>query len=535
VVGLDGATLDLIGPWVQQGKLPTLKKLVAEGCWGVLESTPFPHSAPAWVSCLTGVNPGKHGIFGFGVRLNGEYECQLANTSLVNAKTVPEILTEYGQRSIVINVPITYPPPEIKGLVVTGLETPGKESSFTFPPEFKTTLAQRFPDYVIEVPHHQYNLHEAAGKARFFADSLQSIEQRKSLALALLEEEPWDFFMVVFSELDRLQHFFWGYMDPRHPFYEQAEGKTFRNVILETYQLLDDSLAEILQVLHGSDTFLFIVSDHGFGPQSEVFYLNSWLLQHGYLSLAKTERWRKAWLWQWPLAQWVARTLRRVRLRRLNSSDWHRERVRKATPVKQMDWTKTRAFGDEYGVRINLKGREPEGVVKTGTEFQNLKAELTERLLQVRFAGSGQPVFTRILSREQVYTGPMLERAPDLVTFTEVGGVPLSLYPGRIFGPSGLCSGAHRREGIFMAYGPYVDHVELPPCSIYDLAPTVLSLLGVPRTPEMDGHVLALSNHTPLAEEAIAGTSFKGQERRDVFSDEESQGLEERLKGLGYL
>ena len=541
VIGLDGATFDLIRTWAEEEKLPTLKRLMGGGSWGVLESTPFPNSAPAWVSCLAGVNPGKHGIFGFGVRTNNKYQYQLANSTLIAVKTIPEILTEYGMRSIVINVPVTYPPFEIDGVVVSGMGTPGKESDFTFPVGFKNTLFEEFPDYVIEVPFYNYDQRKMGQKRGLFDAYLKSIAQRKRLVLSLINQQDWNFFMVVFSELDRIQHYFWGYMDERHPLYYSVEAKTFRSAVYEAYRTLDKALAEILDSVNLDNCQIFIVSDHGFGVYSELFYLNLWLSQERYLylNIAKGQRLKeliKKGRVFGPIARTLVEKVQESRKVRLDPGNWRKEKVERQVPIGRIDWSKTKAFGDEYGIRINLKGREEHGVVSPGTECEKLKSALRQQLMRLRFKKSGKPVFLRILPKEEVYWGPMLDRAPDLVTFTEVGGIQLSIQANEIFGSS-ITSGQHRREGVLIVCGQGVLSTELGNNSIYDLAPTILAFLGLPRTPEMDGNVLPLCNDHSYVKmiKQVDGTSFRSAQDEKIYSAEESRILEERLEGLGYL
>jgi len=545
VIGLDGATFDLITPWVKDGKLPALKKLMDDGSWGTLESTPFPNSAPAWVSCLTGVNPGKHGIFGFGVRSNNKYEYQLANTSLIETKTIMEILTEYGKRSIVMNVPVTYPPIDINGIIVSGMETPGKESNFTFPSQFKEEILTKFPNYVIEVPFYKYNQLKVDQKRNMLDAFLNSIDQRKELILSLIKEEAWNFFMIVFSELDRIQHYFWGYMDRTHPLYQTSEGKIFRNVICQAYVKLDSCLEEILNSISSDNFQVFVISDHGFGPCSELFYLNSWLLQKGYLHLnsdnsisRKIKNKVKYNKILSPIAGFARKKLQMKKGSNLTPGTWRRNKVENEVPTQRIDWTKTTAFADEYGVRINMKNREPNGIVAKGKEYETLKSKLTAQLMNIQFENTGEQVFEKILPKEQVYSGPMLDQAPDLVTFTKAGGVQMALKPDNIFGQSNIASGAHQREGIVIAYGQGIRHGRLRNSCIYDIAPTALAFLGVPQTPEMDGSILTLSDDKYLAEivKQIDGTSFKiSGGHKEVYSAKESEIIKENLKGLGYL
>jgi len=240
VIGLDGATFEVIEPLISEGKLPTIERLLREGTRAVLESTAFPHSAPAWTSCMTGVNPGKHGVFGFGVRDDqNNYRFQLPNSTTVRAKTLPRLLSEYGKYSVLINEPISFPPYPINGTIISGMLTP-QGARFTFPPEFQQELLKGVPNYVTEVSPFDFDLENTAGKGAYAAALFDTIQARTQAAQFLMEKETWDFFMVVFTELDRVQHHFWAEMDKSHLFHHQKDSSLNR-VIPRTYEALDGS------------------------------------------------------------------------------------------------------------------------------------------------------------------------------------------------------------------------------------------------------------------------------------------------------
>ena len=123
-IGLDGATFDLIRPWLSKGKLPNIGRIIKDGVWGELESVIPPVSAPAWTSFMTGKNPGKHGIFGFKKEKQGTYEELFVNRKLIKSETLWKCLSDVGKKVIVINVPLTYPPEEINGYLMSGMDTP---------------------------------------------------------------------------------------------------------------------------------------------------------------------------------------------------------------------------------------------------------------------------------------------------------------------------------------------------------------------------------------------------------------------------
>jgi len=263
IIGLDGATFDLIAPWANEGKLPNFKKLMKKGTWGELEST-IPHvTPPAWTSMTTGKNPAKHGIFEFmGMeRTNDEWEFRLYTSR--NKKT-KEIWNYLGnKKSIVINLPLTYPPYKINGLMVTGMLTPDTDSNFTYPKELKKEILKLFPSYKIELNWSEYK----GKKQKFLKDLYKMTDERIKLFWYFLKMD-WQFFFFVFIGTDRIQHIIWD-----------------DNELLKYYMYLDEFLGELMKKIKNEDTYLFLVSDHGFSKVKKEVYINTFFVQEGYLSL----------------------------------------------------------------------------------------------------------------------------------------------------------------------------------------------------------------------------------------------------------
>jgi len=552
VIGLDGATFDLIKPWIEEGKLPNLNRIISSGSHGKLESTPFPNSAPAWVSCMTGVNPGKHGIFGFGVRLNNQYELQLANSSYIHTKTLPEILSEYNKKSIVINVPISYPPQKINGIVVTGMETPGKNSQFTHPPEFKQELEKIVPEYIIEVPHYHYLSYGMYGKQKLVEAYLYAIQQREKLVLEMMKEKEWDFFMVVFSSLDRTQHYFWGDMDENHPLFNKKTPDILKEAVFKIYKRLDDSVGKMIDALPEENNFnIFIVSDHGFGSQYELFYINRWLKQKGFLTLKEENQSflkmeinnirsliQKSSYYRF-LVDAIMKILFKYFPKDLTDPGiWRQKRVKGFSPAELIDWNKTKAFAEEYGIRINLKGREPNGIVEPGDEYNELVETLCNSLANEKHKQTGAHAYYKVLRREKVYKGPMLERAPDIITFRKIGNNHLAVSGDKVWGFSSNTSGSHHKDGIMIVWGSgVVSDNPVNNAIIYDIAPSVLACLGIPIPEDMDGQILAVfkKEHIESITTKKIGSIYKNAKGAEAYNDSEREQLEQQLKNLGYF
>jgi predicted AlkP superfamily phosphohydrolase/phosphomutase len=547
VIGLDGATFDVIEPLIQKGGLPMIEKLLREGTSAMLKSTPFPHSAPAWTSCLTGVNPGKHGVFGWGVRDDqSSYRFQLSNSLSIKAKTLPRLLSENGKYSVLMNDPVSYPPYPIKGSIISGMLTPQGEG-FTFPSELQQELLKAVPDYVTEVSPFDFDLATHAGLSAYAEALLRAIRARTQAAKLLMETKQWDFFMVVFTELDRIQHHFWGETNTAHLPLSQKD-KFLGRMIPRTYGTLDESISFLLKGLP-KDTQLFVVSDHGFGPVEKIFYMNKFLEERGFLKLRENESMKKqsflrAMIRRIPGTETaynrLIRLRRRKRLHALKGSDprHYQQKMEKWVSEEMVDWNQTRAFTDHYGIRINMQGREPKGIVAPGQDTQKLLEKIKQELLDLKFPHNGKPVFIQVEENRNVYRGPFADRGPDLVTFMEVGNPHFSHSVKSCFGESQVTRGGHKKEGIFIGWGLGIKRgCRLKEASIMDIAPTVLYTMGMPLTPEMDGVVLDLFEEG-LDEEKLSqrqGSSMVEEERKTEYTPEQEAEIENRLKGLGYL
>ena len=548
IVGLDGATFDLLNPLIDGGRLPNLKRLYQEGTTAVLESTPFPHSGPAWASCLTGVNPGKHGIFGFGVRdEKNNYRLGLVNSTSLCAKTLPLLLTEHGKCTGLINEPLSYPPYPIHGFMVSGLMTPLTASRYTFPPELREELLQAVPGYITEVSTDRFNLKENQGKAAYAEALFTSIRVRTKASKILMKQKAWDVLMVVFTEVDRLQHSFWGHLNnPSSP--DQRADQSLDSIVSRTYEEIDAALGSLLEDLP-EKTRIIVVSDHGFGPSERPFYTNRFLEEHGYLkfrivrgfpSLRSPQTAMKRILQIMGLSG-VFRRKRQAMIpdsRGIRDPKNFQRVVERWVPEDMVNWKRTKAFADQHGIRINMKGREPKGIVAPGSEAEWLIEELRNLLIQLKCPYNGKKVFTDVQRKEAVYVGPHVDKAPDLITFMEAGTPHPSYRAREVFGALQSTTGAHRKEGIFLAWGEGIRKGKrLERASIMDVTPTVCYSLGIPRTIEMDGAVLDIFDGglDPKRLSERSGTSVREIGNTLSFSLAETSEIEAKLRGLGYL
>ncbi|MBC8446257.1 MAG: alkaline phosphatase family protein [Chloroflexi bacterium] len=556
VLAWDGATLDLARPWIEQGKLPNLKRMAEMGTHGELASTEPPISAPAWASFMTGSNPGQHGIYHFQEHVEGTYRARLLNGGDITVPTLWRILSDAGRRVAAINVAMTFPPETVNGILIAGVDAPGAGSVYTSPPGLAQELAQSIGEYIIEpgvIEHVRRDRHDLALRS-----ILHALEQRIKVVDYLLAREHWDLFVVNYRASDNVQHHFWHFMDATHPLHDARRAASLGDAILRVYQRLDEHVGQTLDRM-GSDTTLVVMSDHGFGPASpKALYLNRWLAREGYLRFAGRGEEGTGWhmrlrrvLWNliWgPLRRYTSKRTKDG-LRRLFPALYDRAR----TPASyfSIDWAHTRAYSDEYRpvIWINLQGREPQGTIQPGAAYEALRDELIERLLALRDPSDGQPVVWQAQRREEVYHGAQLHKAPDIVLAlrqapyvrSRLSPTTRSVEPLQELTPEQLKAdylpqGLHRDNGmLFMAGAGIRPGLTMAGAQIVDLAPTILHLLGLPVPSTMDGRVLqeALTEARPVTFlEAGAPAAVRAGRG---YSDIEEDLVRDKLEGLGYL
>jgi len=541
VLGLDGATLDLIRPWAAEGKLPNFTRLMQEGAWGDLASTVPPVTSPAWPTFSTGKNPGKHSIFDYIRPRQGQFD--LVNASAIDSPTLWEILSGKGKRVGVVNVPVTYPPRPVNGFLVAGLLSPSR-ANFTYPSDFLSRYEAQLEPYRV-MPKVQY---KDGIEDEFIADLQDLIERRTRYALALMQNEPWDFMMVHFLALDVAQHALWHFMDATHPRHDPVRAARYGDAILRLYQRVDAALGEITAQLD-NNVLLFLMSDHGFGPLHRVVNLNNLFLEAGLLrlkrdpvtrikfilaSLGVTPANAYEWLMRLGLQSITFKVSKRARNRV----------VGKFLSFDDVDWSRTAAYsmGHVGQVYLNVKGRQPQGIVPP-EEYEQVRQRVVDVLEELADPDTGRKLVERVIPREEVCHGPHCDEGPDLHVIMD--GYRVIAFP--LFATNNKIvteqirgdSGCHRANGIFFAHGPHVRVGQrIEGANIADLAPTVLHAFGLPVPDDMDGRVLTgiyADDYLATLPVRFETTELAPVEDAYALSQEESLELEDRLRGLGYL
>jgi len=450
VIGLDCMPSEFVFRRYKKD-MPNVCSLMEGGIFGEIRSSTPPSSTNAWLSLATGKGSESFGIYDYIYRRKRSYtDIGVINSRLVSDDYIWDIISENGKKVIVVNVPMTYPPKKINGFMVTGILTPSEENEYTYPDNLKQEINEKLSAYRIKVPDVR-KIEKEDLLERLFSLT----EMRFKLIKYMLREKEWDFFMGVIYATDALMHNFWRYLDDKHRKYE--DNKIMRERIREYFRYLDDKIGELISKVD-KETTVILMSDHGAKRMDGRINLNDWLIQEGYLVL-KTE-------------------------------------PKEKTPflLAEIDWRKTKAFafGAYYAsVFLNVKGRDPEGCVGPGKEYEKLKKELVAKLKKIP-DDIGNKINTKI------YYIPEGENAPDfLVYFDDLHwGINSMVKNGKLYSWStekGPDDAVHSQTGFFVISGKDVKkRGNLGLKDIRDITPTILKMMGIPIPKDMEGKPIGI-------------------------------------------
>jgi predicted AlkP superfamily phosphohydrolase/phosphomutase len=528
LLGLDGGTWRILRPWVIEGDLPAFRRMMEEGVTGTLESTLPPTSGPAWASFSTGKNPGKHGIYDF-VTID-EGAVRINSSSDLGCNAFYEILSQQGYRNIIVGLPLSFPPRhDFKGIMI---------SDFVYPRNaiFPQSKSRYVDDYQI-LPNFTLST-----KEELLEEFKKTAVNRTTLAKELMVNEAWDLFFLWYGESDWFLHSFW--LDIKN---NTAIGQQAKQI----YVIFDDFLNWLLDQMN--DQYLFIVSDHGFSDLSRKINLNRIFIDG---ELLKT-RYKDTADWE-VVHEHLKENVSQSKTRSLK------------IPTFLLDLIKASPFAYRLAMKVfrNMFGEHYRSAHKLGIDFEHSKAftlscltygvfvhnsdgdektaligRLMERLTNLEYEGAR--VFQQILQRDDVYSGPYVDEAPDIMLkpngFLIGSNLSNALSENLVERyPEG---GFHDFDGVFLCRGPDTrTGVALSSkVSLYDLAPTILHLFRTPIPDDVDGRVLF---------ELFADDSAHNRERptyvdpshysttatpKAEYTAQEEDDVKERLRRLGYL
>ncbi len=562
VIGLDSATWTVIRPWIAEGRLPNLAKMMNGGVSGSLESVLPPITPPAWTSFMTGKNPGKHGIFHFVETEHGGYAMNYANATSRRSPTVWKLLNNAGYSVGTMNIPFTYPPEPLNGFQISGMDAPSESSPFIHPPELREELFKHLGEIQLDLRF--LGAMTTDERRQQVLDEMEKLDQQwTKAALYLLENHPQDVMMFVFMSIDTVQHYFWQHMDKDHFIHDPKLAPTFGNAIRKVYERLDAAAGEIIDRLP-PETAVFLVSDHGGGPVVDrTIFLNRYLAQIGLLHYKEKATaglgslGKKLLRLGFSVVRGTLSSRQKSRLAQLFPKLLQKTEMAYSA-FTSIDWSRTKAYCSEVlasppSIWINLKGVKPQGIVDP-KDYDELVNFIIGKLAELKDPRDGQPVIKRVYRRDEIFHGPFANEGADLVldwwsenslfstqpSFPEDTHKPALIIREHKPSANSEWGGTHRLQGIVVGRAPaFKAGAEIENAQLIDLAPTILHLLGVSIPEDMDGAVLTsafrpefLMEH-PVESGAASGTS--GGDRPSGYTDEESAKVEERLQALGYL
>ncbi|MDH5462528.1 MAG: alkaline phosphatase family protein [Candidatus Bathyarchaeota archaeon] len=489
LIGVDGAEPTIIFDLAQRGILENFQNLMRTGSYGKLRSTIPPHTVPAWTSSVTGVNPGKHGLYDFFLSLDlRSKRPEYANSTKRKVLAVWNILSEHGKKVVVLNVPVTYPPEKVEGVMVSGMLTPSLKSSFTYPSSLKEELLDL--GYQIDLGGTLLDLllKRTSGRLRMLSSIVELIRNRKKAAKYLMKEFDWDFFMVVFVGLDRLQHWYWNFIDSSHIAHREKESRRIYTHIVNVYINVDKAIGELISTA-GRQTNTIVYSDHGFRPVNRFFFTNNFLKQEELLATKKGQR-TKPTIGQEEIFK-VMKTLHLEKFVGAIPNSLKRKIGTMVSPassllgITQVDMNCTKAFQFSNFIRINS------GIMSSQEEERTVE-EVASLFSKLNLGIEAYP-------REKVFRGPETGTIPRIVLLPTRDVNPSQLLPldgtlemdynPSMRVPSLMRCGDHSLYGVLVMSGPQTKGKTKPVHSdIVDVAPTVLHIMDEEIPEHIEGH-----------------------------------------------
>ncbi len=528
-LGLDGATFSILDPLMARGVMPFLRDFIQRGVRAPLSSVMPPLTPPGWTSLMTGKRPGQHGVFDFFQKesLEGEY-FHFASSQDIQSATIWSLASEHGRRVTALNFPLMFPPPDVNGSVVPGGWMPWRQLRLGCHPPGLFDRLKALPTFdarelALDMALEAKAIEGCADEeyADWIALHIRREQRWFDILRYLMREEPADLIGIVFDGVDKLQHLCWRFIDPSCQAAEPSPWEQEITALCESYfRQLDEILAEIV-ALAGPDTTVVMASDHGFGPSSDVFYLNTWLEQHGYLTWAKDTDVQHQ---ETPLVGFGQMT------RHIFQLDWEQTVAYAATPSSQ-------------GIHIVTRRPGSDQVMSPET-YLTIRTELADALREIRHPKTGRRLASGVWTREEVFSGPQQALAPDISIMLEDGAAISILRSDTLFQHRDMPKGNHRWDGIFAAGGPGIrSGVAVDELSIVDVAPLLLYSLDLPIPVDMSGRVPhevlepeELERRPPRSMAGSVPAASAEYVPVEAAYDAESEAtILKRLRALGYV
>jgi predicted AlkP superfamily phosphohydrolase/phosphomutase len=388
IIGLDGVPLEMIKNFADTGVMPNTARLISQGTLKKMLSSIPEVSSVAWSSMITGQNPAEHGVFGFMDLRENSYNMKFPNFNDLKA---PPFWETWDGNSVIINVPSTYPVRQMRGVLISGFVSIEFEKSI-YPPSLIAPLKNL--DYRLDVDAQKAH----TSMDLFLEDLDKTLDSRIEAYRYLWETQDWQTFMLVFTATDRLMHFLWdAYENPDHKYH---------NVFLEHFRKIDHAIGEISSRI-SDDDLLIMHSDHGFERLDKDIYISYVLAEEGLLKFKQDQE----------------------------------------ISLKNICYG-TKAFVlDPARIYLNLKHKYPCGTVAP-SEAEDVLKHLEKIFSELKI--DGKPVIRDIYRKEQIYSGPYLENAPDLILVGAEGFNLKANLKTEKLADKGIFTGKHTQDTAFL-------------------------------------------------------------------------------------
>lgn len=484
VIGLDGMSPELLFNNLIN-ELPNLKKIYDNGASGNLASVFPPVTAPAWASFATGKNPGKHGIYDFIYPDKSLEDIKTVSSSDIRAKTYYEILNDNGKRNILINLPVSHPP-KTDDIMVTNFLA--KSDKLVFP----ESLIDEIPELKQYRSIHDVRLSNPKADFNKFLADIADVEEKRFRCAKKLFQKPWDTFFVLFESTDFLHHIKYDEM------LKKIDGP-----ILSFYKKIDSYVGWFLENMD-KNTILILMSDHGFKTTDGLILVNNLLRKKGLLKLSED---KKMAYYTNPFTEAYGELTKDVRTLHI---DYFYDTLTKIPLLlkiarkldkfldklpfkfelkKKIDRAESVAFMPAFAGYLYINKKERFGNGKVGEEdYKNVLDDIKNYLSSLKDEEE-RMLFKKICEKNEMYNGPMLKYAPDLLLLSE--HYHFDTFPYGSLDIKKVKGNAHADVGIFMAYGnDIVNKKNIKALSIMDISPTILFIADCPIPHDVDGRVL---------------------------------------------
>jgi len=493
VIGMEMGDGRLIHRWCTEGRLPRLKGLLDQGQWAWLGTTADALHVSAWPSLYTGTGPGKHGVYYTFQPHSGLQGYARFSPGIYGEPSFWNLLAKDGCRCVVFDAPYTEPEPGFQGVQVfdwgTWAQYLGTSST---PKDVARSLQRNCGDYPLGLEAHDIGL--VGWDAGDMQQRLtKAIEAKAHATRWLMNEYEWDVFFTVFGETHPAAHYCWP---------EDDADEFDAPQLLRIYEALDRAIGRIVEAA-GDDTSVFIISGDGVGPNYSGWHLLPEVLDRLGFSASgratpedeadKAPQKRKFDPVK-ALRDLLPKDFRKALARRLPTG--LRDKLAQRVDTADIDWSQTRAFclpTDLEGyIRVNLRGREPEGIVEPGEEYQTVCQDLARSLRELKNPDTGETAVREVIITREDLPGPHIDQLPDIIVCWSDEAKISSLESKAIGVVSGESpdgrTGTHRPPGFVLAKCSDGISIDFPEeAHIFDFAPTLLDSFGIEKPGDMDG------------------------------------------------